>query len=90
MVDQPEPIAIGRDVDDVDFTGPGASSRIRDRDRPLAEDRVGTRFGHVAVARQEDIHGANDRLISQPADRPRERIDDVGETARLGPRLALG
>jgi len=49
----------------------------------------GTGIGHAAIARQEDVDGAVDKVVAEPADRPSQRVDHVGEATGLGPRLAL-
>ena len=54
-------------------------------------DRI-SRDRHAAVAGHEHIdrHLQARARIRQTAERPGERVHDVGETAGLGPGLALG
>ena len=88
MVDQAQPIAVGRHVEDGDRADARRRARVRDAQRERALDV--RRLGHPAVARQEDIDRRLDLGAAQFAERSRQGVDDIGQAARLGPRLAFG
>ena len=88
MVDQAEAVAVGGDVEDRDRAVARRRARIRDADHggPLENGRD----RHAPVARQEDVDRRLDRAGREPAERPGQRVDDVGQPAGLGPRFAFG
>ena len=73
------------------MTVTGAVARRRSRvghvEDHRALDRAG--LGHRSVARQEDVDRRRDVVAVEAAERPGERVDDVGQAAGLGPRLAF-
>jgi hypothetical protein len=86
VIDQAESIAAPVDIDDRDLRRPRCRGRIGDADRAGGGRSRRDRDG--GVAREEDVDGS-----LEPPDRtdgPAEGVDDVAETARLGPRLAFG
>ena len=90
VIDEPQPIAVGRDVDDRDRRRTGACAGIRHGDDLLDQDRVGPRVRHAPIARQEDVDRHLGGLVGHAADGARQRIDHVGQASGLGPRLAFG
>jgi hypothetical protein len=87
MVDQPEPIAVGCDVDDRHLGHPAGGEWIGHAERRPG-DRVG-RDRDAAIARQEHLDRTG-RRAGHLAEGPGESVHDVAEPAGLGPGLTFG
>ena len=87
-IDEAEAVAIRWQVDDRHLGYAADGVRIRDRDPPTATGAG--RHGDAPVARQEYVDRRLDLRRRDLSECPSEGVDDVRETAGLGPRLALG
>ena len=93
VVDQAQPVAVGRDVDD----GHRAVARRRARIRDAQRGRTASTFvglGHAPVARQEDVDRRLERIAAQlrrapgPGRRPRRPGRRSWPTARIRRRAS--
>ena len=88
MIHQAQPIAVGPNVDDRDRAMARRRARIRHVHQGGALD--GVRNRDIAVARQEDVDRRLQFLTAEAPQGTRQRVDDVGQAAGLGPRFAFG